>query len=299
MRNRRGTAERILQAGVLLLSFLAFSMGVWQAASAETRATFLIVEDPSALVVYDAYRQTVGASGARALGSFVPLRIINDREYLSDGFTPCVQVNAAGRVFYLLSDANGQPVGIARAGVTRIVHGAIPFSDTVEILAVHGLPLRPPKGDSPTTLQRGDKILRVFSEGTSTYVRRIAGDQSYGWVTFAETGLNREWRVLTSSTAARPVISALLLQNIQEKLTKTNTLYEHLFAVLNRQTGARKTSPLWHMTSTKESIVCTLDSPLPANDFQRSTAALARDLESISLGSGLKIFTSDGKIELR
>ncbi|MCK5571488.1 MAG: hypothetical protein KAJ12_01950, partial [Bacteroidetes bacterium] len=130
--------------------------------------------------------------------------------------------------------------------------------------------------------------------------RRLAGSRTdFGWVALAGTGRGTIWKVSTT-VAPRPLDqTARLLPRVNSAIRETNIVLAGLFSFLNQNTGQQKATPRWEVRQDGRIIICTLQSGIPPTSFTESSAALAKSLETLVLGTRRKVLAQPGRIELR
>src|SRR5664279_3226280 len=80
------------------------------------RRTYIIVERPGNLLIYNAYQQTLSEHEKGLLASFLPLQIIDEDGLLGDGVTGCITVEINGNRYFLVKDRDRQVLSLNKAG---------------------------------------------------------------------------------------------------------------------------------------------------------------------------------------
>jgi hypothetical protein len=88
-------------------------------------------------------------------------------------------------------------------------------------------------------------------------------------------------------------------QKIRERLAAVNRALASLYAQFNADTDRREQPPLWELSEHAGGLRCTLTGAPPGDRFRESTGYLARDIETIVLGSGVQVTPGAGTIDVR
>lgn len=284
----------------LLALLFAFS-GLLPAQTAD----FLIIENPRELVVYDRFQQRINSRQEIPLAPYEPLQIIDAGGYLSDGFTPCIKVQAEHRLFFLLVDDNRQLVYAERAGFQRVFENCTLLRDTVEVLANQTLYLthNPVPESAPRAqrfyLEKGERLLRLFAHRNRVYVRRIGGEPQYGWSNLANESRERAWRVYRRKAAVAGSIPPEIVQRIESRIGEANQVLAELFAHLNGQTGQRRAPPRWIVELEANRLRCILEGAPSPEAFAESARQLAGQLENALSGTPYRVSQLQNAIEVR
>ncbi len=280
------------------IAFLFFLLPYPSEMLAGGRAAFILVPHPERLVVYNRYQQEATDAERGALKAFVPMRIVKAEGLLSDGFTRCMQVEIDGAIYYLLIDKKGRLAGSGPLGSEKRVRNAVAIGDTVEILKEGNVEFSA-IGVRRAFLQKGEKVLRIFSDRDSVYCARAAGELTYGWTSLRGRGDGRNWKVISTSAVPLSSIPPAIVEKVRSRIAQTNLLLAKLFEHFNNETHQQKEIPRWEVESSKRTISCTLEGAPAGESFERSTPYLVKDLENIVLGSNLGVSHSPGRIEIR
>jgi hypothetical protein len=259
---------------------------------------YLIIEKPGALVIYDEYQRILGVKELVGLGSFVPMLVLSPKTLLGDGLTACMKVDNRGEPLYLLLENEGRLIGESRAGRIMRVEG-LPLNDTVSVLRGNHLRFEPAGTSRFHLLSVGEHLIRIFQNGTRSYVLWDRVPPAFGWVILENGERNRSWGIVAAPPPAGPVITARIRDSIRSRLRHVNTVLLGLFTYFNRSTHVERQPPRWVMDSGTEAITCVLQNTTQPEAFGESTRALVKDFESTVLGSGLGVVSEPGKIVIR
>jgi hypothetical protein len=283
----------VLPTSLLLLAILFTLKG-----TAHAGERYLIVENPGKLVIYDMYQRILGAKESSGLGLFVPIHIVSPKTLLGDGLTACMKVDIRGEPLYLLLDPDGRLAGESSAGRVVQLEG-IPLNDTVNVLRSDHLLFEPAGTSLSRFLPSGERLIRVFQHGTRTYVWRQRVPPAFGWVVFNSGGRNRVWEVVTAPPAPGSVMTARIRDGVRSRINHVNTVLLGLYGYFNEAARVHHQPPRWTMDSDAGALTCVLQNTSRPEAFGESTRALAKELESVVLGSGLGVVSGPGKIVIR
>ncbi len=268
-------------------------------AAGTTRADdYLVAERPSAFAVYNAYEQRATSDERSLLEPFVPMRIVVARGTLSDGITPCMRVAIGRAVLFLLRDEGGALSGEGQAGALRVVGDATVIGDTVQVVRGKALPLVHPFSSAQSKLSDGEFLVRIFREQRRTYVRTVDPPFRYGWVQLEPSGEGVTWAAARAAVSLPATIPAALQDSVRARLSRVNTVIAGLYRQFNSQTRQQRQPPVWKLEVSASRLVCRLEGSESAGKFAESSRILARDLENLTLGSGMTVSSGPGVITI-
>ena len=230
---------------------------------------------------------------------FVPMKVIEARGKLSDGFTPSMRVEIGGETFFLLVNETGSLLRAGEPGVVRWERGVTMAGDTLEVLRANALRLRDPLKRSSTLLGAGERMRREFRSGAETYVRMLDDANRFGWVTLDQKDQGRLWLHLTarSSSSSDPLGSTEA--RVGELLDQTNGLLDSLFSFMNARLRTSRTAPRWELRRADGGLSCELRGLSDPAAMGESTKALARRIELAVAGAGYAVSYTPGSIRIR
>jgi len=287
------------QRGRLFLPVVLLAVAVSLSPGPLRAEQFLIVEHPAALVIYDRYQRLLGSKDAEALGSNVPMRILERHSLLGDGLTPCMSVEIAGTPFYILTESGGRIAQRSGTGGWEEFDNAVALQDTVTVLRSARLGLLSPGELNASLLDTGERVARVFRIGERAYVRRMAPQLAYGWVTFPQRDRGRSWDLATACESVPARVTPGITDSVRASLRRVNEVIANLFTSFNRNSPSRLAPPHWELRAAGGALRCTLENAADLAAFQESSSLLARDLERFTLGTGLAVTESPGQIIIR
>jgi hypothetical protein len=289
---------------LVLLLYIFFASALSPRGLAE-QADFLIVENPAYLLIYNKYQQRLTFQESTRLPPYQPLQILEEDFLLSDGYTPSLRVKSSGETYFVIKNQEGDLANESEIGYHQVFKNCTVLKDTVEILADGAIFLAkiPTYNSTPQSkkyfLEKGDRLLRLFSKGGFVYVRKSGPETDFGWSNLAAGRQNSRWRIKTKTTGRDITIPVEISRRIEEKIREVNYTLKQLFDYFNQQTAQQKPAPQWEIEFTDTRITCALNDPAYREDFPESTRLLLNSLENILLGTPYGVFYQQGEIEVR
>jgi hypothetical protein len=252
------------------------------------------VERPKNLLIKNKYQQQLSPVEYAGLVPFSPFSILNSNDVLGDGFTACMKAEFSGALYFLLKEDDGALAG--DVGFRKVVKAAALLNDTIEIVAKRGATLTIPHGESQLKVQRGATLVRVFRENSLTYVQSVFPKQ-YGWVKLDVGTEGKVWKRVRNAAASTSEELLGVLPKITDKVEAVNQKLKQLFNHFNSKTSSRLRAPQWRLQTSTEGVICVLDAS-PPEQFVESSALLGKHIESVLLGTRLRVDSSPGRIEI-
>lgn len=290
-----------------LLSF-AIIFGFIGSATAQApgdKADFLIVERPAGLLIYNKYQQRLSYQEQGKILPYQPMEILEDDIHLSDGYTPCMKVRAGNSAYFIIKDEKGNLVNEREIGYHSVFNNCTVLQDTAEVLSDRAIFMaKTPTYQSNSQsqqyfLQKGDRLLRLFSQRGFVYAQTIAAERDFGWCNLSENTRNQSWRMVHQTVRQQKGIPPEISQRVESNIQEVNFLLEQLFAYFNRQTGEQKPIPRWKIDASDTRISCSLNDPHYIDAFPESTRYLMNSLENAVLGTPYGVFYHRGVIVVR
>jgi hypothetical protein len=108
------------------------------------QADILLAGHPERLVAYSVYQQRLTPDEVLSVPSYAPMVISREHDVLGDGFTPCMQVEVAGRTLYLQLSTSGQLIHIGGDPSANTIRSARLLGDTILVKSPSGISLSSP-----------------------------------------------------------------------------------------------------------------------------------------------------------
>ena len=262
-------------------------------------STFLIVERPQHLRLYDRYQQSLPDPGKAGIEPFLPLKVLHEHDLLGDGLTPCMRVEAHGSEFFLGLQGESELIGSAQLGFRGTFPQATELQDTVEVRVAGRILLLSPQRSARRLLAQGARAARLFQTDTLVFVRMLLPTQEFGWLRLPEQTSGSDWSILEQAPRAATGPLADIVPRLRPILAGTNAALTSLFTHLNSTTGKRRGIPQWEIITTDSSMLVELHDGGESAAFAESSQLLAKRLESVLLGTQLRIIAQPGRIEIR
>jgi len=275
------------------------------AQSAGEKADFLIVERPSGLLIYNKYQQKLSYQEQAKFLPYQPMQVLEEDTHLNDGYTPCMKVRMDNNTYFLIKDEEGNFVNEGDIGYHSLFQNCIVLQDTVEALANRAIFISKTPAYQSTNqsqkyfLQKGDRLLRLFSLRGFAYVQTLAAEKDFGWCNLSENTRGQSWQMIHQTIRQQKGISVEISQRIESNIQEVNFLLEQLFSYFNRESGENRPIPRWEIDATDTRITCSLNDPQYAGAFPESTRYLMNSLENAILGTPYGVFHDNGVIEVR
>lgn len=268
------------------------------AARGQSTAEYLVVERVDLLAVLNRYQQQATVAERSVLAPLAPLRILRKEVLLSDGYSRAMQVSCGGAELFLVMDGTGGLLRGGQAGLLQVFPRTVPLNDTIEILQSATLTLTPLNAP-PRTLSRGDRLVRFFRRNGDAYCATMGTSPRYGWFDGTPASEGRTWRSIRRSEGALPALTPAAEASIRDRLAAVNRALISLYAQFNAETGRREQPPQWTLHAHAGGLRCVLTGAPPDGRFRESTGYLARDMETILLGSGMQVIPGPGTIDVQ
>jgi hypothetical protein len=284
----------LLKRRFLVIGVFSFLATIQQS---KAGSDYLVVENVDRLRVYNKYQQEASAKDLQSFVPFVPMKILKANDMLGDGFTPCMQVELDGQIFYLLKDKDAGLSQSGSLGFNKTFSNTTILLDTVRILTDRSIKFSPINSSSQQ-LSIEERALRIFRHQNATYCRLLNTPARYGWIDFGGRREGKDWKVIRNIVAAKSLISSIVIQKIRARINEVNSVLTNLFTFFNTQTHQQKRTPRWNIEASRKIILCTLEGARK-DEFEQSTFYLVNDLENIVLGSEFEVTRASGRIEIR
>lgn len=247
----------------------------------------LLAAHPENLTLLNHYEQTATPSDRREIAPYAPLVVLRENAHLSDGFTPCMEVECRGRMFYLVKTAQGVLPADAAVHFERSVAW---IGDTMRVIPGALLPVERPTGER-TSVGPGTLLERFFESRGRIYVHALGDPSLYGWIDARSARrLSRPEERTGLVAASDSSIEAV----VQAKIDATNSVLRQLYRAFNQQSHEGLGVPQWTIARRPGLLLCELTNARVSYD--QSTRYLENDIENALLGTGVRIVESAGSI---
>ena len=258
----------------------------------------VIIEKSRYLTAYDAFQQSLASSQLAMFQPFIPMKILNTHDVLSDGLTSCIKIDVDGNIYFLLNDDSGKLVGWDKLGMVKVYKRKTFLQDTISILVSRKIIFQSSADGSRNSLTAGDHCIRYFENDGSLYLKRIGKDPAFGWIRTSSTGEGSLWKVV-HMTAAQSEISLALHERIYGRVQQVNQTLAQLYAMLNRESGKRLTAPQWYSDPNAESPSFILIPDSAISIYPKSVDLLKTSLQTYLLGTSYNVLVSGNRIDIK
>jgi hypothetical protein len=288
--------SRILRFGRAYLLLAAVHIPSLLLAAGE-RADFLVVEHPHRLLLYNQYQQQLSSQEQAQLIPFAPIKLLNSEDVLGDGFTPCVRGELEGRIIYILKEKSGALTGAERAGDIRTFKNTTIVGDTIEVLRSGRMFVSDPR-QKESSLRAGTRLVRIFRHDGVTYVKSLDGRQVFGWTTLDDLVEGRDWAVTRKSGPTRNEQLEKIFPGVMLKVNEVNAKFAQLFKHFNTTTSQQHPPPRWRVEHSGGALAIILDADVAAETFSQTSQVLGKSIETLLLGTDLRVSSSPREVEI-
>lgn len=281
---------------ILLRNAFVISLSVTPSVFSQT-FDVLIVESPEHLVVYDAFQQSLPALQEHALQPFVPMKILKDRDVLSDGLTSCTKVQVDAEAYYLLLNDRGRLAGSKDMGTVRIFRNVKFVDDTIAVLESRRIVFQNPFNSRRQYLTAGERCICYFEVAGVYYAKRMESESGFGWLRLPDTENRKSWRIVHAQSASVD-LSPMIRNRLVQRIDDVNLGFTELYALLNNETGRKLPVPQWRMESTNASLVFVLRPSAAARFYKQSIASLMATLQTYLVGTGYDVLERGNVIQI-
>jgi hypothetical protein len=260
--------------------------------SAQKSGDFLIVENPQALVILNKFKQPIDNTDKFIFTKNKPLFITNIEGLLNDGVRAFTEIEVNNNKYYLLKEIKGKYYGEQNAGFIQKYFNKRFYYDTLKILSTNGNTLFDVDKKNKKSLNIGDLLVRVFEDNNLVYVK--LPNNNYGWL---KPGINDvNYKIVKTEKKRTENISPKIVDDIIKKFEYANKLNEKIYTTLNKLKNKKNIPPKWKVTVTDSRIIATLNKDF--EKFGNSNKQLVNKLETIVIGTGLKVILNKNNIEI-
>jgi hypothetical protein len=270
-----------------------------EAQHSKSAAEYLIVEHIDQLLIYNKYQQRITRQEQEAFIPYVPMRILESNAVLNDNYTQCMKVELDGSIFYLIKNDADSFMGGENIGFNHLYKNAVSLQDTVQVSSNNGTVVISPDKTQRFALQKDEKLIRYFQDGSQTYVRLLFKSSQYGWAR-----LGRIVHVIHAQEKDREITANTALQDrtrgrIEAKFKEVNTLLVNIFMYFNKQSDENKSVPQWRSVESERSVAYILEPQSYGSSFPETDRYITRELDNILIGTVYTMSYIPGKIEIQ
>ena len=248
-----------------------------------------IIENPSELIIYNQYEQSISENEKSELPAYSAWRILDDDYILSDQFTHAIKATLNRELFYIQLTEDGDLVNGSKAGKIDIIKGARILEDTVQVSTNGKILLK--VGNTSHIVSEEMLVERLFSYRKRYYARDISRDLS-GWV---EVDATKHWESYQPDNNNQ-ALEMQLYRRIDNLFSSYNSRLDKLFKYLNDHYGISNPSPQWIAERSPSYLKYVLSPKKYRNKFTDSQKFLIQELNDLLYGSTYHLLASEDQI---
>lgn len=254
-----------------------------------TTSDYWIIENPSALIIYNNYEQKLTEIEKGLIPEFSAWRIIETDHILGDQFTNTIKTEYNRKTYFFQVSGEGELVNSTLAGQINKIRKASVQGDTVRVIASDRLSIQ--RGDERLSLSEGMLIQRIFLHRSKTFVREIASNIS-GWIEGKGPAFWESYVPESSNLA----LEKQIFSRIDHIFRSYNTRLDKLFTHLNKIYNNSRTSPQWRPEESPSYLKYSIRPQDYKNQFFGSQSYLVQELTDLLYGSPYQLSAIDGQI---
>ncbi len=259
---------------------------------AQKRADFLVVENPTNLVIWNKFKQPITDSERNLFIKNQPMLVTSLGGLLSDGVRAYTEIELNNSKFYLLKEINGNYYNYNKAGLIKLYKDKRYFYDSLEIINPDKNNLQSLDRKKKLTLAKKEVVLRIFEDNNSFYVK--LKNNTYAWLKVGK--LNTDYVLVKKTESKNSKLSKEDVDKVKKVFKYSDELLTKIYKDLNKFKNKNLTAPKWRLDITENKIIATLSNSF--TKFNDSNKRLVNRLESLLLGSGLKVRLNKQNIEI-
>ncbi len=268
-----------MKAKVWLILFLAAIL-----VRAQT-ANFLLVEHPEALKILNVYRQQLSDQQKRALGKWLPFEL-KKVTTLSDNVTRVLETRVLNETYFLLLDAEGQPIDLKQSGAWQWIYRATLLLDTLQVQPGYQLSLLDPKSKTKiATLQAGQWVVRIFKKGRQYFVSPLSSKPLFG---FVRLQTSKAWKKSGKKNFNKSRTWQKFLENLQFLLKSKNEVYQKLYTYFNQEQEIQNI-PHWQLRTEADKVILIFNRPELLKQWPSSTQIFLKEVDVLAQQNKLRL----------
>jgi len=254
-------------------------------------ADYWLIENPSALVIYNQYEQRLTSADKSAFRHFSAWEVLSRDQLLSDQYTRVARTRYDQNIYYLqLTDAQNL-VNHEQAGKIEMIKNARPLSDTIRVRQSGQLHLE--SGKEFQELPEGMLLQRRFNFGNKTFVQELDGPLS-GWL----KGHLTDFEIFHTDKRA-DAYEAKLFEQVNRIFQTYNQRLEKLFSHLNKRYKKSLPPPKWERNVSSSLLTYSLHPASYQTHFPVTRAFLIQELNDLLHGSEYTLVLDEESITIR
>jgi hypothetical protein len=254
-------------------------------------ADYWIIENPSALVIYNQYEQRLTSADKSLFRHFSAWQILSQDQLLSDQYTHVARTRHDQQIYYLQLADGKNLVNREQAGNIEMIKNARALGDTIRIKKGGRLSLK--SGNKLRKLSEGMLFQRLFNEGSETFVQELDGTVS-GWL----KGSLTDFEIFHTDKKAA-AYEAKLFDQVNRIFQSYNQRLEKLFAHLNKRYNKSLPPPKWERNVSSSLLAYSLHPASYQTQFPVTRTFLIQELNDLLHGSEYTLVLDEASITIR
>ncbi len=271
-----------------LVVFFLFFLSVF-CPSGIRAETFWIIENPSALIIYNHYEQRLTLSEKSSFQTFSAWQILSENHLLSDQFTHAVKATYKQKIYYFQQSESSEIINQQEAGSIQIINNVLILGDTIRIKQAGNLSLNTAGGQ--ITLSGGTLLKRLFKYQNRFYVENFHHN-SDGWIVLENPDMWEKYRPDTREAAYEDQ----LFFRITRIFDDYNQRLGKLFNYLNTKYETRHPLPRWSGEKFPSMTSYKIEPNLYRNRFNTTKSFIIQELRDLLHGSQFQVTEDQNQI---
>ncbi|MEJ2543871.1 MAG: hypothetical protein P8Y99_07365 [Calditrichaceae bacterium] len=256
-------------------------------------ADFLIVEDPSALTIYNKYQQSISDQIQNQFVPFTPFQIIEQDELLTDQISHASRVLFEDDIYFILKEDEDNYIS-DKNEYYGLFENCKLLGDTIKILrnnrvSIFSKPIYLYNKNQHMYLDENQNCIRIFKYKNLYYLKMPGDSTVFGWSQLPRNG----WEVSHGSQLSLHVIPDNLVSRLKIRVDAANQDYENFFGYFGKKYNTENRIPYWDIEITDYEIQGTLNDPSFAENLKNSNRYLMQDIDNLFLGSNFTLMYTD------
>ncbi|HPN38129.1 MAG TPA: hypothetical protein PL041_06970 [Melioribacteraceae bacterium] len=253
---------------------------------------FVIIQNPAKLIIWNKFKQPINEFERGMFAKNKPLFITKQNGVLNDGVRAYTEIEINGNKYFLLKELNGDFYEQNKAGKVEYFFKKRYYYDTIKILKEKGNLLYSVDKKRQSNIKEGETVVRIFEDGKLFYVK--LEDNSYGWMQLGN--VDKDYANIKKKLKVKTKITNDITKRIKERFDYLNKLNNKLYSELNNLKKRSLPPVKWNLTIAENKIIATTNHSF--NKITESNKILVNKLETIILGTGLRVKLNNNNIEI-
>lgn len=242
---------------------------------------FLVVENPSALTIFNKFEQTVTESRKKFFPSFTPFLILNKNEKLSDGFTGVVRTNFRGEEYLILLDIKELTAGNKSENGVYLFENTSVLYDSIQMLKDKIVERIFPESKK-IEFKKGQIFSRIFSDKTGTMVLNPYGN--YGFYKHENLKEKSDFKILLVDKLVETGLDKIIISEIRNTVNSFNSTLKSINEYISEKRGVTKEVPRFIISEKPNLLLITFEPEASAKLFSQTQSSLLSEIRLLLIG---------------